>query len=57
MFRCVNCGHEGMVFHVSVTGSDQGALTYQAACPECGSHMVNVLEGSNEESLRIYVEE
>lgn len=53
MFYCVNCRHEGETFHAKAVGTEQGALIYQAKCPECGSFMVNALPGVKEEDLRI----
>jgi len=53
MFHCVDCGHEDSTFAVDVAGRDQGAFTYRAKCPKCGSLMVNVVPGIHLKDLRI----
>ena len=56
MFKCVDCGYSGREFNVGVDGASQGALTYFAKCPECGSCKVKQLPGYKEKDLRLYIE-
>lgn len=56
MFECVDCGFRGSVFNGEVVGSDQGAFTFRAKCPRCGSMKVNILPGPHERDLRIGLE-
>ncbi len=57
MLKCVECEHQNHEFKLAIIGFSQGAFVYIAECPNCGSHMVNQLNGSFEGDLRIFVEE
>jgi rRNA maturation protein Nop10 len=53
MFKCINCGFAGVIFHAEVASIDQGSYTYRAKCPKCGSHLVIIEPPVKEQSLRI----
>jgi len=55
VFKCVNCDFKDTEFKAEVAGSSQGAFTFRAKCPRCGSHMVNIEPGSKEHQLRVKV--
>ena len=55
-FVCANCGYQSHAFHLAVHDIHSGAFSYMAACPECGSRMVNPLPGFYEHDQRISVE-
>lgn len=57
MLKCVECEYEGGEFSICIAGSSQGAFTYIAKCPRCGSRKVKHLPGYHESDLRISVEE
>jgi hypothetical protein len=57
MFKCVDCGYQGFEFHAGIAGRDQGAFTYAAECPKCGSRKVKHLPGYHERDLRIRIKE
>jgi hypothetical protein len=42
MFNCVDCGYYSDIFSGDVSGISQGAFTYYARCPACGSEKVTI---------------
>jgi len=57
MFKCVACGYQNSKFNVKVIGPHEGAHSYVAKCPQCGSLKVNTLPGYWEEDVRIGAKE
>lgn len=57
MLKCVDCEYEAMEFEASIAGIHEGAFTYRAKCPKCGSLMVKHTPGYHEKDLRISVKE
>lgn len=57
MLKCVDCGYEAEEFQAVVAGISEGAITYKARCPKCGSFKVKHTPGYHEKDLRISIKE
>ncbi len=53
--RCVDCEYKGSCFDASVVGVNDGAFTFRAKCPRCGSPKVLFTTGEFEDQLRILI--
>lgn len=55
MIKCIDCGYQDFEFKAGIAGCCQGAFTYFARCPKCGSSKIKHLPGYYERDLRVRV--
>ena len=55
MLKCVDCGYKAVEFDAQISSIVNGAFTYVAKCPNCGSLHVNHITGYHAKDLKIGV--